>query len=234
MPSFWEKVRVEDREMDLYASVPSGRGPFRRWSWPIPASGVGEFTQSIADRLAAEGYAAVAPNRFHRVPEHALADRTAGQYLNDPETVLDMNATVDFLKEPPGRCRRPYRHYRLLFGGAHSVAVSRHQPSTTGPSCPSTAAISRPKLARPPRRPSSWPGASPVPCSSTFGEIDGNPSQEDMRQAGRRIDQAGQGTPVHYAPGRRPRLPGPDGKSGTTKGLRPPPGPKPWISWPSA
>ena len=28
MPSFWEKVEVDGLEMDLYASVPSGSGPF--------------------------------------------------------------------------------------------------------------------------------------------------------------------------------------------------------------
>ena len=28
MPSFWEKVSVNEPEMDVYASVPNGSGPF--------------------------------------------------------------------------------------------------------------------------------------------------------------------------------------------------------------
>src|ERR687892_430765 len=33
MPSFWEKLQVDGQEMDVYASVPSGSGPFPAIAW---------------------------------------------------------------------------------------------------------------------------------------------------------------------------------------------------------
>ena len=181
MPSFWEKVRVEDREMDLYASVPSGEGPFPAVVVAHPASGVGEFTQSIADRLAAEGYAAVAPNRFHRVPEHALADRTAGQYLNDPETVQDMNATVDFLRNHPSIAADRIGIIGFCSGGRIawlSAATNPHYRAVV----PFYGGNIMAKVGSAAKTPFELAGGISCPMLFHFGEIDGNPSQEDMRQ----------------------------------------------------
>ena len=67
MPSFWEKIHVSGQDMDLYASVPSGSGPFPAVVVIHPAGGVAEFTQGIANKLADEGYVAVCPDLFHRI-----------------------------------------------------------------------------------------------------------------------------------------------------------------------
>ena len=55
MASFWETLQVDNQEMSVYSSVPAGSGPFPTVLIAHPASGVGEFTQSIADRLAEDG-----------------------------------------------------------------------------------------------------------------------------------------------------------------------------------
>ena len=106
MASFWEKVSVNGLEMDLYASVPgSGSG----FSAPYPAvlvaqhaTGVDAFIQDICDRLAAEGYAAVAPNLYHRVTDPALLNEQPrprpAALLSDPDIVADVNATVAWLR----------------------------------------------------------------------------------------------------------------------------------------
>ena len=59
MPSFWEKVQVDGQDMDLYASVPSGSGPFPAVVVAMHGGGVDRFIQTICDRLAEEGYAGV-------------------------------------------------------------------------------------------------------------------------------------------------------------------------------
>jgi len=102
MPSFWEKLQVDGQEMSVYSSVPSGSGPFPAVLIAHPASGVGEFTQSIADRLAEAGFAAVAPDLFHRVTEDMTADGTAkNAFLKDAEIVADITlrwtGSVDIL-----------------------------------------------------------------------------------------------------------------------------------------
>ena len=108
MASFWEKITVNGSEMNLYASVPSSGAGF---SAPYPAvlvaqhaTGVDAFIQDICDRLAAEGYAAVAPSLYHRHSEEAIAASAAGGprpspavLLSDPDIAADINATVDWL-----------------------------------------------------------------------------------------------------------------------------------------
>lgn len=191
MPSFWEQVEVDGRQMDLYASVPSGQGPFPAVVVAHPASGVGEFTQSIADRLAGEGYAAVAPNRFHRVPAEALAGgQAAGQFLNDVETVADMNATVEFLRDHAaiqsdrigiiGFCSggriawlsaATNPHYRAVvpyYGGNIMATVGE----ATGTPFEQTEGINCPMLFH-------------------FGEVDANPSQDDMRKLDAELSRLG-------------------------------------------
>ncbi len=98
MPFFWESLEVDGNEMKMYVSVPSGPGPFPGIVVIHPVTGVAQFTCETADNLAAEGYAAVAPDLFHRMNENTIADSsTRLQHLSDPEVEADVNATVDFL-----------------------------------------------------------------------------------------------------------------------------------------
>ena len=76
----WYSTSIKFRAssaMSVYSSVPSGSGPFPAVVIAHPISGVAEFTQSIADRLAEAGYAAVAMDLFHRVTDEMTADGTA-------------------------------------------------------------------------------------------------------------------------------------------------------------
>jgi carboxymethylenebutenolidase len=105
MASFWEKLTVDGSEMDMYASVPSSSAGF---SAPYPAvvvaqhgGGVDEFIRTICDRLAAEGYAAVAPNLYHRIPDEVMNAPERPRpwdVLSDPSIVADIGATVDWLR----------------------------------------------------------------------------------------------------------------------------------------
>ena len=99
MPSFWEKLPVNGTEMDVYASIPEGSGPFPAVLVAQHASGVDKFIQTIADRLAGEGYAAVAPDLFHRITDEMVEStgKSKRDQLSDPEIIDDINATVEFL-----------------------------------------------------------------------------------------------------------------------------------------
>lgn len=100
MPSFTEKLRVGGQEMDLYASVPSGAGPFPAVVIAFHIGGLDEFDRTMADRLAAEGYVAVVPDLFHRFSKEVLAGPRLGRldHLNDPDIIADVNAAVSFLQ----------------------------------------------------------------------------------------------------------------------------------------
>ena len=85
--------------MEVYTSLPSGLGPFPAVVVSQHGGGVDQFIRDTANKLSGEGYAAVAPNLFHRYTEDALADRTGRiQHLSDPEIAADIVATVDFLR----------------------------------------------------------------------------------------------------------------------------------------
>ena len=104
MASFWETIPVGDQEMDVNASVPSGRGGglFPAVIVSQHGGGVDQFIRDMADNLAAAGFAAVAHNLFHRFTEEQLDNRTGGiQHLSDPEIMPDISATVDWLRAHP-------------------------------------------------------------------------------------------------------------------------------------
>ena len=69
MPSFWEKVQVNGADMDVYVSVPDGSGPFPAIVVAQHATGVDKFIQDVVGKLAKAGYAAVAPDLFHRITD---------------------------------------------------------------------------------------------------------------------------------------------------------------------
>jgi dienelactone hydrolase len=47
MPSFWEKIQVNESEMDVYTSVPEGEGPFPAVVVAHHAPGVDKFIQDM-------------------------------------------------------------------------------------------------------------------------------------------------------------------------------------------
>ncbi|MCH8832472.1 MAG: dienelactone hydrolase family protein [Chloroflexi bacterium] len=100
MPSFTDKLTVNGHEMDMYASIPSGSGPFPAVVIAFHVGGLDEFDKAMADRLAAEGYVAVVPDLFHRLTEEQMngprLDRLG--YLSDPDIIADCNAAVSFLQ----------------------------------------------------------------------------------------------------------------------------------------
>ncbi len=181
MPSFWEKLQVDGQDMPVYSSVPSGSGPFSTVVIAHPASGVAEFTQSIADRLAEAGFAAVAPDLFHRVTDEMTADGTAkNAFLKDAEIVADINATVGWLLEHPAIDSDRIGVTGFCMGGrvAWLAAASNPNFKAVVPYYPGNLWVARDA----PQTPFELTGNINCPMLTHFGEVDVNPSQEDMRK----------------------------------------------------
>ena len=100
MTSFAEVVVVDDREMDLYLALPEDSAPFAAIVVIQHAGGVDTFTRTMTDRLASAGYAAVAPDLYHRLGNSAtsLDSMAKLRQLRDVEMIADVDATVAFLK----------------------------------------------------------------------------------------------------------------------------------------
>ena len=99
MPSFTDKLTVGGSEMDMYAALPKGSGPYPAVVIAFHVGGLDDFDRKMADQLAEAGYVAVVPDLFHRFSKEVMdgprLDRLG--HLQDPDIISDMNAAVDFL-----------------------------------------------------------------------------------------------------------------------------------------
>lgn len=113
MPAHWDTLTVGGDPMRVYVDAPAGRGPHPGVIVAMHAGGVEKFIESMVERLAAEGYAAAAPDLYHRQKDddqeraHAMSHDNpermklllgkAGR-LRDLELEADINATVAHLR----------------------------------------------------------------------------------------------------------------------------------------
>ena len=116
MAAFWEKIQVDRQDMEVYASVPSGSGPFPAIIVCVHGGGVDEFIRTICDRFAEAGYAGVAPDLFHRFTEEMVqsSGKTRRELLSDPQTIADINATVGWLRN----------HAAIELGGSPRAGIA--------------------------------------------------------------------------------------------------------------
>jgi carboxymethylenebutenolidase len=123
MASFWEIQRVESTgtlldDMATYVSQPSEPGKHPAVIVIQEVFGVNRHIQKVCDRFAAEGYFAVAPALFHRegtteeirgtnpvygygqAPDAGERAKAVANW-KDRQLILDINTTIDWLKDHP-------------------------------------------------------------------------------------------------------------------------------------
>ena len=181
MPSFWEKVNVNGADMDIYASVPDGDGPFPAVVVAQHASGVDKFIQDMADKLAVAGYAAVAPDLFHRITDEMVEStgKSKRDQLNDPLIIDDINATVNYLVNHSSIDSEHIGVTGFCMGGrvAWLAAATNSIIKAAVPYYGGNIMVSWGDATEPPLALTS---GIKCPVLFHFGEIDENPSQSDM------------------------------------------------------
>jgi carboxymethylenebutenolidase len=99
MSSTWEKLNVESSDMPLYVSLPESGGPVPGIVVVHGQSGLENFIKDTTHMLALQGYAAVAPNLYHRDGPDCKDDNpTRKARLRDTGIIKDINAAIGFLK----------------------------------------------------------------------------------------------------------------------------------------
>ena len=205
MASTWEKLPVDGSDMDMYTGIPEspgfGNGPFPAVVVAQAPGGVDEFLQTIVDRLAAEGYAAAAPDLYHRTtPEIERATgKTPRQLLVDPEIVVDINATVDYLRNHSAVDGERIGVTGFCMGGRVTwlAAVSNSHFKAAAPFYGGfifdrwgEAEFSPFELSR----------QLNCPMIFHFGAIDANPSPKDMEAFDKELDRLGKPHQFHVYP----------------------------------
>ncbi len=203
MPSFWENIQVDGQDMDMYASVPSGSGPFSAIVVSQHGGGVDRFIQTICDRFAEAGYAAVAPNLYHRVPDDVLNGDPRPRpwdVLSDPDIVADINATVDFLRNHPAINGDKIGITGFCMGGrvAWLGAASNPHINALAPYYGGNILVTWGAGETPP-----FELANNINCPILFhfGEVDENPSQDDMRKFDAELTRLGKAHQFYTYPG---------------------------------
>jgi len=102
MPARWDTVSVDGADMRVYVSTPDGAGPFPGVVAVQHAGGVDDFVRGMCDRFAAEGFAAVSPDLYHREePGSADDPMTRMGRLRDVTVTADVNAAVEHAQSLP-------------------------------------------------------------------------------------------------------------------------------------
>jgi len=178
MPAFTESSKVGNQDMALYVAVPSGTGPFPAIVVIQHGRGVDMFVRTMVDRLATAGYAAVAPDLYHRLGPGV--ERSI-QQLKDPEIIADVQATVDFLQHHNAIDSASLGITGFCMGGRVTYLMAAAIPQFKAAVAYYGGNIMVP-----------WGEGGVAPLARTnemhcplmfhFGEEDTNPSLEDMRQ----------------------------------------------------
>lgn len=211
MASFWETISVNGLDLPVYASVPDSGAGFRP---PYPAvlvaqhaTGVDAFIQDICDRLAAEGYAAVAPSLYHRHSAAAIAESAGGGprprpagLLSDPDIIADINATVAWLRNHDAVQSDRIGVTGFCMGGRVAwlaAATNPHFKAIVPYYGGNLMAIWGAGDATP------FALASNISCPMLFhfGEIDENPSPDDMRTLDAELTRLGKSHQFYAYPG---------------------------------
>ncbi len=200
MASFWESIQVDGADMRLYTSVPDGAGPFPAVVVIQHQGGIDDFVQEMTQRLASGGYAAVAPELYHRDGPDCQDDGpTRRARLLDVNVIKDVNATVDFLAGHRLVDGERLGIIGFCMGGRVAYLMAALQPHVTAAVAYYGGNIMVP-----------W-GEGPAPVDRTseihcpllglFGEEDANPSPADMRKLDAELTKHGKVHEFYSYPG---------------------------------
>jgi carboxymethylenebutenolidase len=94
----WDTIQVEGRPMRVYVDVPAGGGAVPGVVVIQHGPGVDRFIEDRVEDLARHGYAAAAPDLYHRQPEDGSDMMARIGRLRDAEMVTDTDATIAHLR----------------------------------------------------------------------------------------------------------------------------------------
>ncbi len=202
MPASLQKLTVGGSEMSAYLSIPDGDGPFPAMIVIHHAPGVDMFIREVADRLAREGYATAAPDLFHRITNEMVEQtgRSKRDQLSDPDIIADVNAAVDFLRSHPRVDGERLGITGFCMGGRVvwlAACINRHFKAAV-PFYGGNIFVPWGAGDAPP-----FDLADGINCPMLFhfGEIDANPSQDDMRKLDDELTRLGKPHRFYSYPG---------------------------------
>ena len=196
MASFTETVKVDNRDMDLYVSMPDGTGPFPAVVVAQHAGGVDTFICGMTDRLAEAGYVAAAPDLYHRLgPDDSRTPRD----LKDAEMIADVQATVAFLQSHSAVDSEALGITGFCMGGRVAYLMAASIPAFKAAEA-YYGGNTMVALGEGGASPFERTGEIGCPLLFHFGEVDANPSPADMEKIGAELTRHNKPHEFHTYP----------------------------------
>ncbi len=200
MAGRWDTLNVDGNDMRCYLNIPVGAGPFPAVAVAQHAGGVDGFIQTMTDRLAEAGFAAIAPDLYHREDpdssDNAMARMTR---LRDPKIIADMSAATEHIAALPEVRSDSIGVTGFCMGGRVAYMMATHNPELKASVVFYGGNIMMP-----------W-GEGTAPFESTeriqcpvlglFGEDDGNPNPADVAKLDAELTRLGKPHEFHSYPG---------------------------------
>ncbi len=189
--SSWQQVESDGSTMRLHFSTPEGTGSFPGIVVIQHQGGIDEFMQSMTRRLAEAGYAAAAPDLYHRDGPDCTDDLvTRRSRLGDRRIINDINATIGFFERHSAIDASRLGVIGFCMGGRVAYLAAAVQPVFKA------AVVYYPGNAF-----RAWGRDLPSPFERTaeitcpvqghFGAEDKNPSPEDMQKLDNELNKFG-------------------------------------------
>ena len=130
MPSRWDTASVAEGSMRCYVSAPEGASNGPAVVVIQHAGGVDEFVRGMCDRLAAAGFAVIAPDLYHReAPGTSDDPMTRMSRLRDATVVSDVNAAVEHARALPEVDADRLGVTGFCMGGRVAYLMAAHNPA---------------------------------------------------------------------------------------------------------
>ena len=213
MTGRWDTVQVDGGPMQVFVNTPDGSGPHPGVVVIMGLGGVDQQLQRVVDRLAEAGYAAAAPDLYHRQDDDILSQpapqgmadpvRRGKLYikmghLRDQDVEVDVQGTLGLLRGLPDVGSAPVGITGFCLGGRIAYLMAARVPE-----------LSAAALFYPHNLPVPW-GDVPSPFEQTsqigapligfFGDNDGNPSPGDRMMVDALLNEHGKAHEFHSYP----------------------------------
>lgn len=173
-------IPVGAQHMALCTARPDGPGPFPAIVAIQHAPGLDTFMQAMVERLAQAGYAAAAPDLYHRL-DARLDGLAKMKLLRDRDVEADVAATVDWLRQHPAVARERLGITGFCMGGRVAYLAAAANPHFRAAVVFYGGNIMQP-WGEDVVAPYARTGEIRCPLMFHFGAEDTNPSPDDMRR----------------------------------------------------